>query len=139
MYTRAASTYRKVFLESAPPTRILDELYGRLLRDIEEASAAIQKRDLIGKGRALNHARAIVDELMAALDHDAAPDLCSNLSRLYMYAYDRMTDANVRVDAGPLEQVARIITILREAFQAAVASQAAVVPPGATGSSNVQP
>ena len=51
MQARAAAiAYKKVFLDSAPPTRVLDELYGRLLLDLEQAKEGIIRKDIPARG-----------------------------------------------------------------------------------------
>ena len=119
MSARAANAYRRVYLESAAPTRILDELFGRLLADLEDARQKITVGDRGGKGHAIDHAMAIVAELSAALDFTAAPEICANLKLLYVYVNERLVDANVRIDRGPIDDAERVVLTLREAFQGA--------------------
>jgi flagellar protein FliS len=124
MYNRAANVYRQVFVDSAPPTRILDELYGALLQDCESAAERIGAGDRAGKGRHISRALAIVGELEAALDRQAAPELAQNLAALYSFARARLFAANVAMDAKPLGEVVRVLGPLRDAF-AQAARQAA--------------
>lgn len=117
--TRAANAYRKVFVESAAPTRILDELYGALLADCRRGAESIRSGDVAGKGVAIGRALAIVGELQAALNHEAAPDLCRNLAALYQFVRGRLTKATLRMDASALEEIERVVAPLREGFQRA--------------------
>ena len=119
MNFRAANVYRKVYLESAPPARILDELYARLLADIADARAGIVAGNAESKGAAISHGVAIVAELVAALDHAVAPALCENLARLYTYVQERLLFANSSMDATPLMSAERIVITIREGFQGA--------------------
>jgi flagellar protein FliS len=113
---RALRSYKAVSVESAPPRRLLDELMNRLLRDCADARTAIQTGDLAGKGKHIGHGLAIVGELVAALDHSVAPELCGNLTALYQFVIDRLSDANVRKVEAPLHEAEKVITTLREAF-----------------------
>jgi flagellar protein FliS len=115
---RALRSYKTVSVESAPPRRLLDELMNRLLRDCVDARASIQAGDIAGKGKHIGHALAIVGELVAALDHSVAPELCSNLAALYQFVIDRLSDANVRKVEAPLHEAEKVVTTLREAFAA---------------------
>ena len=57
MYSRsAANAYRRVDLESAPKYQIVDRLYERFARDVEEARNAIDAKDINAKAKALDHA-----------------------------------------------------------------------------------
>jgi flagellar secretion chaperone FliS len=119
MYARAANAYRTVDLESAPKPQVLDRLYGRLIGDLDTAAAAIRTRDIKAKANALDHASRIVTELIAALDHDAAPELCTHLVALYEFVQERISTASFRLDAGPLAQATEVLNHLRESFQLA--------------------
>jgi len=119
MHNRAANAYRRVYLESATPTRMLDELYARLLRDCARARAAILARDATGKGREIAHALQILEVLGSSLDGSAAPELVARIAALYRFCGDRLTAASVAFDAAPLAEVERIVTTLRESFAAA--------------------
>src|SRR5215475_5268687 len=107
--SRAANAYRKVYVESAQPTRILDELYAGLVSDCRRGAEAIRAGDVAGKGAAVSRALAIVGELQAALDHDAAPDLCRNLTALYAFVRGRLRRANLKMDALAFEEIERVI------------------------------
>jgi flagellar protein FliS len=116
MNARALRSYRTVSAESAPPGRLLDELFNRLLRDCASAREAITTGDIAAKGQHIGHALAIVGELVAALDVDAAPELCANLAALYQYVIDKLSDANVRRVVQPVHEAEKVITTLRDAF-----------------------
>ncbi|RMH40729.1 MAG: flagellar protein FliS [Deltaproteobacteria bacterium] len=119
MYGRIAKQYKKIHVGSASPARVLDEVYGRLLRDLADARAAIEARDVLAKQRATDHALRILTELIAALEPDRAPELCANLERLYDFAHARIVAASRDMDAAPLGEAERIIETLRDAFRTA--------------------
>jgi len=119
MIARAANAYRRVDLESAPKTQILERLFDRCLGDIAAAREAIEARDIKRKAAMLDHALQIVGELKASLDVNAAPVLCANLSALYDFVTDRLIDANIKLETKPLDQATRIMSELGEAFRGA--------------------
>ncbi|MCA9674403.1 MAG: flagellar protein FliS [Kofleriaceae bacterium] len=119
MYARAIRTYQTVADESAPPARLLDELLARLARDCRDARAALLAGDLAGKGRAIGHALAIIGELAASLDHDAAPALAGNLAALWDYASTRLLAGSADRDAAAVTDVERLVEDLRAAFATA--------------------
>ncbi len=116
MYARAAKAYKQVDLESSSKAQILDKLYLRFVRDCEDAKAAIANGDVPAKAAAINHGNQIIMELVAALDHALAPDLCGNLAALYDYVLDRLAQSNIHNDVGLLDQAAAVVVQLREAF-----------------------
>jgi flagellar protein FliS len=124
MNARAANAYRRVDLESAPKTQIVERLFDRCVNDIAAARAAIEARDIQKKASALDHAIQIVVELKASLDTAAAPELCVNLAALYDFVTERLTEANVSLAMPPLDQATRIMTELGDAFRRAHAGGA---------------
>ena len=119
MIARAANAYRRVDLESAPKTQIVERLFDRCLADIAAAREALVVKDIKKKAAMLDHALRIVVELKASLDVNAAPVLCANLSALYDFVTDRLIDANMTLQTKPLDQATRIMGELGEAFRGA--------------------
>jgi flagellar protein FliS len=119
MLARAANAYRRVDLESAPKTQILERLFDRCLADIAAARTAIEARDVKTKAQMLDHALQIVVELKASLDPGAARVLCENLSALYDFVTERLVSASVTLTVAPLDQATRVMRELGEAFRAA--------------------
>lgn len=117
--SRAASVYKQVDLESAPKHQIVERLFERFARDVEQARAAIAARSIAAKAAALDHALRIVSELEASLDHAAAPELCENLAALYAFVTRRLVDANTTLAVEPLDEAARVMGALDEAFREA--------------------
>ncbi len=116
MYARAAKAYKQVDLESSSKAQILDKLYLRFVKDCDDAKAAISRGDVAAKAAAINHGNQIIMELVAALDHALAPDLCGNLAALYDYVLDRLSKSNIHNDATLLDQASAVVVQLREAF-----------------------
>jgi flagellar protein FliS len=119
MLARAANAYRRVDLESAPKTQILERLFDRCLADIVAARAAIEAKDVKKKAAALDHALQIVGELKASLDINAAPELCANLLALYDFVTEKLMEANLALTFPPLDQATRVMSELGEAFRGA--------------------
>ena len=122
MYARATQAYKNVYLESASPARLIEEMYARLMRDIADGRAGMQARDPGARGTALGHALDIVGALNAALDRKLAPDLCAQLTPLYDFVMQRLTRANMHNDVRALAEAEQVVSMLRDAFQKAAAS-----------------
>ena len=116
---RASNAYKAVDLNSAPKQDILRRLYERFLQDIEQGRVAIMTRDIVAKGKVLDHALRIVNELEASLDHASAPELCGNLERLYRYVTEQIHVASTKLDPKPLVEVTKLMSELAASFREA--------------------
>ena len=119
MLARAARTYATVDLESAPKTQIVERLFDRFDRDVATARTAIAARDIKAKAAAIDHATEIVITLRTALDRPVAPELCTNLDALYGFVLTKLGEANAKLSVALLDQGAKIMTDLGDAFRRA--------------------
>ena len=55
-----------------------------------------------------------------SLDTQHAPELCANLSALYDFSLHRLTQANLKNDAGQIDEIIRVLGPIREAFTTVV-------------------
>jgi flagellar protein FliS len=120
MLGKAADRYKQIRANTSTPGELLLALYDGLFRFLNGAKACFENqqaprgRELVGK------AHAVVSELLLALDHAAAPELCANLAAVYDFALSRLSDANREARAKPIDDVLRALTPLREAWALAV-------------------
>jgi flagellar protein FliS len=119
IHNRAANTYRRVDLASAPKEQIVIRLFDRFAADVAGAHSAIAANDITGKAKMIDHALRIVGELTASLDHAAAPELCANLVALYGFVSDRLSTANLTLAREPLDQAAHVMASIGDAFRGA--------------------
>ena len=118
MTPRGATAYRKADLDSAPKHLVLERLFERFGRDVADAKIAIAvTKDIQKKAAMIDHALRIVIELIAALDHEAAPELCANLESIYHFVTDRLTEANHTLATSPLDEAARLMADIGAAFR----------------------
>jgi flagellar biosynthetic protein FliS len=120
MLGKAAQRYAQVRESTQTPGELLLALYDGLFRFLNGARVCFEnKQDARGR-EFVGKARAIISELLLALDHKVAPELCANLAAVYDSALSRLSDANREAKAGYIEEVARALTPLREAWALAV-------------------
>lgn len=115
----ALNRYKAVQVKTASPSDVLLMLYDGIFRFLEEAKVAIASDDRARTGDRINRAHAILSELAATLNRDQAPELCDNLAAIYIFAMNRLVEANLHRDAVRIDDVIRIITPIREAFRTA--------------------
>jgi flagellar protein FliS len=106
---------------------ILLMLYNAAIELLEEARSAIERRDLVEKGRHLSQAHAIISELLASLDFDIDGDLAGKLKDLYVFMLEQLARANINNDANSLNVVTSLLRTLYAGWEGAVASERARV------------
>ena len=118
----AINAYNKVGAESsvigADPHKLISMLFqGALLAIANAKNEILSKEDIAAKGKSISKAIAIIGEgLHAHLDKNAGGELAQNLSSLYDYMVMRLVDANLKNDITVLDEVARLLTELTEAW-----------------------
>lgn len=120
MLGKAAERYKQVRASTLTQGELLLALYDGLFRFLNGARVCFEnKQD--GRGRELvRKAHSIISELLLALDHKQAPELCANLAAVYDFALARLSDANRDATIQPVDDVIRVLTPLREAWALAV-------------------
>ncbi|OGT02198.1 MAG: flagellar export chaperone FliS, partial [Gallionellales bacterium RBG_16_57_15] len=119
--TTVARTYAKVGIESgvttADPHKLISMLYQGALLAIANAKNSILRENISARGAAISKAIAIIGEgLNASLDKSVGGDLAQNLSSLYDYMVMRLVAANLKNDMAALDEVARLLSDLKSAW-----------------------
>ncbi len=108
--------YRKVGVNTANKGKLLLMLYEGVIRYCEQAKRMMQKKDYAAKGKYIVDAQAIIHELMHTLDHNVAPELCTNLENLYLFMSDKLTKANIEVNEKDVDTVINLLQNLKNAW-----------------------
>ena len=120
----ARNAYASDGRTTASPERLVVLLYQRLMRDLVEAEAAIERREIESSHHLLLHAQEIIDTLDLALDRDAW-DGAEALGSLYTHLHDRLVIANVKKDAAIVAECRGMVEPLSDAWRDAWGSLAA--------------
>ncbi len=105
--------YLETDVATRSPLSIVIALYDGALRALGLARSSTDRFSL---GRYACRANLIVGELAASLDEKAAPEMSSSLHRLYTTVSALIVDGSERGDPKPLEEAARILTVLRRGW-----------------------
>ena len=116
-----AYTEGKVFSEN--PINLVVALYQGALDSVRQAERYIGSGDIVGRSKAINKALGIITELLISLDHAKGGEISQNLKRLYSYMQVRLLDAHASQKAEPISEVAKLLSVLLEGWEAAVRQQ----------------
>jgi flagellar protein FliS len=119
--TSAISAYSDVGLQTsimtADPHQLTAMLFEGALLSIARARVELANKDIAAKGQSISKAMAIIGEgLNASLDKKVGGELAQNLSALYDYMVRRLVEANVKNEPAILDEVARLLGELKEAW-----------------------
>jgi flagellar protein FliS len=133
--TASIKAYSDVRLEtsvpSADPHKLILLLYQGALLAVATARNQVVLKEVAAKGASITKAITIIDEgLKACLDRKAGGDIAKNLSDLYDYMCQRLLIANLKNDVTALDEVSRLLSELKGAWEAI---RPAVIQPQQTG------
>ncbi len=117
----SANAYQRIHVETAMHTpdqhQLVSLLYQGILGYIASARGALARGDIATKCKGIDRAIRIIEEgLMTALDKEGGGELAENLEALYEYCLRRLMLANARNDDAMLQEVARLIEPIAQAW-----------------------
>jgi flagellar protein FliS len=131
--TTAVKAYASVGIESgiqgASPIQLIVMLYQGAILAIANAKNGILRKDIPAKGKAISHAMRIIDEgLKGSLDKNVGGQIAQDLDALYDYMCLRLLKANLNSDIEALDEVARLLTELKSAWDVVCQPNASTLP-----------
>lgn len=122
MNTSAINAYAKVDLDTsvtaADSHKLILLLYQGAVLAVNSAKIQMSRNDVAAKGKSISHAIMIIDEgLLNSLDKSTGGELGQNLAALYEYMSKRLLVANLMNDVDALDEVARLLSELKAAWE----------------------
>jgi len=123
MFNQALRAYAKVevetMIEQASPHKLVLMLFEGAIKNINQAMLHLQNGAIAEKGMAISRTiRIIEDGLLASLDLEHGGGLAAQLQELYDYMLRRLLTASLRNDVSALQEVAKLLGDLRDAWNA---------------------
>lgn len=117
MATPAHLAYQQQSVQTASPERLLILLFDGAMRFLNAAQTYVQQKDHQNAHTQLIKAQDILRELMVTLNMDY--EISHQLLPLYEYCQQRLIEANLHKEAGPIGEVLGLLTELRATFDQA--------------------
>jgi flagellar protein FliS len=111
-----AQSYLRTRVLTATPEQLQMMLFDGAVRFLEQARAALAKKDWEHSYPNISRTQKIITELLGSLKHDVNPDLCGKLSALYNYAYRKLIEANVDHNLDALDEALKVLRFQRETW-----------------------
>lgn len=106
-------------VEAATPHKLILMLFEGAIVAVSSARMHMERKEIAKKGAAISQAISIIDAgLNASLDRNAGGEIAQNLASLYDYMSRRLLLANLNNEIEPLNEVLRLLTELKEAWEA---------------------
>jgi flagellar protein FliS len=98
--------------------RLIVMLYDGAIKFLRLAIKEIENNNYEAKGRYINKAIDIINELNAVLDMDAGGEIAGNLRKLYIFMVNRLSEANVKCDPQLIRDVIKLMEELNQSWKA---------------------
>ncbi len=118
MNSKPADQYLESAVFAASPVKLVAMLFDGAIRFLGRAKAASEAKNAAESARFLTRAQDIIAELNAALDVRRGGEIARDLARLYDFAVRRLADARIKKDAAAIGDAIRVLTPLKEGFDA---------------------
>ena len=115
MGVNAPQAYRSNAVLTASPEQLVVMLYDGAIRFLRQADALFEEGAWPEGIERIGRAQAIVDELLCTLNMEAG-ELSQRLEAIYVFCSGHLRDARRNRDRVRVQQVARLLGELREAW-----------------------
>ena len=112
----AFKDYQDIAVTTQNKGRLIVMLYEGAVKFMKLAIKELEaeKIDYEAKGRYINKAQDIINELNSILDLEAGGEIAANLRRLYCFMAKHLSEANVKRDP---QMIREVITLMEELNQ----------------------
>jgi flagellar secretion chaperone FliS len=125
--------WRDAYLESrvmaADPMELIRILYQSAIESVQSARRFLAAGEIAERSKSICHAIAVISVLNSSLNHSVNGNISRELEALYQYIRQRLTEANLRQQDGPLAEAQSLLTTLAEAWQGSKSQHEATTRP----------
>ncbi len=112
------STYKDTSVTTQSKGRLIVMLYDGAIKFLKLAIKEIEARNYEAKGRYINKALDIINELNVVLDTDAGGEIAANLRKLYLFMANHLNQANAKCDPQMIREVISLFEELNQGWKA---------------------
>ena len=98
--------------------RLIVLLYDGAIKFMKLAIKELELGNYEAKGRYINKAKDIINELNAVLNMEAGGEVATNLRKLYHFMDNRLSEANVKRDPQMIQEVIKLMEELNQSWKA---------------------
>lgn len=120
--SQIATRYSQSHVTTVSKEKLLLMLFDGAIGFARVSMARLQAGDTVGFREYLGKCQDIVTEFLNTLNMKEGGEIAASLQQIYLFLIDHMNEANIRQVGKNMEDVARILCILREGFDGAIRS-----------------
>jgi flagellar protein FliS len=112
------SAYQETSIATESKGRLVVMLYDGAIKFMRLAIKELEAKDYEAKGRYIDRAQDIINELNAVLDMESGGEIAANLRKLYVFMSKRLSEANVQRDPQMIREVISLMEELNKGWRA---------------------
>ena len=112
--------YRETSVATQSKGRLVVMLYEGAVKFMKLAIKELDEGNFEAKGKYINKARDIINELNAVLDMEGGGEIAETLRRLYLFMDQRLNEANTKKDPQKIREVIALTEELNQGWKAIV-------------------
>ncbi len=113
----ASDEYLRSTVLTATSEQLVLMLYDGAIRFARQGREALARKDFEISCDKLLRAQRIVQELQAGIREEVNPALARQIKALYDFVYERLVRANMKQEAGPIDEAIKVLEHQRETWQ----------------------
>jgi len=117
---KGVAAYQDAGVTTQSKGRLIVLLYEGAIKFMNLAIKELEANNYEEKGRYINRAQDIINELNAVLDTDAGGEIAANLRKLYLFINNRLSEANAKRDPQMIREVITLMEELNQGWKAIV-------------------
>jgi flagellar protein FliS len=112
----AKAKYREAAVRGAGPVQLVILLYEQSIENLRRAVVALERNDVEGRTREINHALKVIGHLQCSLDMEQGGAVAQNLARFYSNLRTCLIEAHTQQSTKMLEAQISHLLLVREAW-----------------------
>ena len=112
------TAYQNNAVSTQSKGRLIVMLYDGAIKFMRLAIVEMEKKNYEAKGRYINKALDIINELNVVLDMDTGGEIANNLRKLYIFMSNRLSQANIKCDPELVRDVIKLMEELNRGWKA---------------------
>jgi len=112
------SAYQETSITTESKGRLIVMLYDGAIKFMRLAIQELEAQNDEEKGRYINRAQDIINELNTVLDMEAGGEVATNLRKLYVFMSNHLSQANIKRDPQMIREVISLMEELNKSWRA---------------------